>query len=110
MSWLKCRGGVRRGKDLTFSRYDAAVYLRNEQDIKAYLEAVLEDGDPSMIGVALGNIARSRIVSQLARDAKMSRDSIHDVLSGQGNQSFATIAKLENVLGFRIELTNAKLS
>lgn len=68
-----------RGKDLTFNCYDAAVYLRNEQDIKAYLEAVLEDGDPSMIGVVLGNITRSRSVSQLAMDAKMSGDSIHDV-------------------------------
>ncbi|ATM00814.1 putative addiction module antidote protein [Aeromonas sp. CA23] len=93
-----------RGKDSTFNRYDAAVYLQNEQDIKAYLEAVLEDGDPSMIGVALGNIARSRSVRQLARDAKMSRDSIHDVLSGQGNPSFATIAKLANVMRFWIEL------
>ncbi|UBO74378.1 addiction module antidote protein [Aeromonas rivuli] len=99
-----------RGKDLTFNRYDAAVYLRNEQDIKAYLEAVLEDGDPSMIGVALGNIARSRSVSQLAMDAKMSRDSILDVLSGQGNPSFATIAKLANVLGFRIELMQNSVS
>ncbi|MCW0507628.1 addiction module antidote protein [Aeromonas piscicola] len=93
-----------RGKDVTFNRYDAAAYLRNEQDIKAYLEAVLEDGDTSMIGVALGNIARSRNISQLARDTKMSRDSLHDVLSGQVNPSFATIVKLANVLGFRIEL------
>ncbi|MDF2415833.1 MULTISPECIES: addiction module antidote protein [Aeromonas] len=99
-----------RGKDLTFSRYDAAVYLRNEQDIKAYLEAVLEDGDPSMIGVALGNIARSRSVSQLAMDAKMSRDSILDVLSGQGSPNFATIAKLANVMGFRIELMQNSVS
>ncbi|MBL0451332.1 addiction module antidote protein [Aeromonas caviae] len=99
-----------KGKDVKFNRYDAAVYLRNEQDIKAYLETVLEDADPSMIGVALGNIARSRIVSQLARDAKMSRDSIHDVLSGQGNPSFATIAKLANVLGFRIELMQNSVS
>lgn len=99
-----------RGKDVKFNRYDAAVYLRNEQDIKAYLETVLEDADPSMIGVALGNIARSRIVSQLARDAKMSRDSTHDVLSGQGNPSFATIAKLANVLGFRIELMQNSVS
>lgn len=99
-----------RGKEVKFNRYDVAVYLRNEQDIKAYLETVLEDADPSMIGVALGNIARSRIVSQLARDAKISRDSIHDVLSGQGSPSFATIAKLANVLGFRIELMQNSVS
>lgn len=52
-------GRVMRGKHVTFSRYDTAVYLRNEQDIKVYLDVVLEDGDPLMIGVALDNIARS---------------------------------------------------
>ncbi|WDL84047.1 putative addiction module antidote protein [Aeromonas bestiarum] len=98
------------GKHVTFSHYDTAVYLRNEQDIKAYLEAVLEDGDPSMIGVALGNIARSRSISQLARDAKISSDNIYDVLSGQGNPSFSTITKLANVLGFRIELIKKPVS
>ncbi len=70
-----------RGKHVTFSRYNTAVYLRNEQDIKVYLDVVLEDGDPLMIGVALDNIARSRNVSQLARGAKMSRDSINDFFS-----------------------------
>lgn len=55
-------------KKVSFSRYDTAVHLRDEHDIQSYLEAALEDGDPAMIAVALGNIARSRSISQLARD------------------------------------------
>lgn len=92
-------------KLVTFRRYDTAEYLRDEQDIQAYLEAALEDGDPAMIAVALGNIARSRNISQLARDTHMSRDGIYKALSGQGNPSFSTIAKLANALGYRINLT-----
>ena len=92
-------------KEVTFSRYDTADYLRDEQDIQAYLEAALEDGDPSMIAVALGNIARSRNVSQLARETHMSRDGIYKALSGHGNPSFSTIANLADALGYRISLT-----
>lgn len=58
--------------EVTFSRYDAADYLRTEEDIQAYLEAALEEGDASMVAVALGNIARSRNISQLARDSGIS--------------------------------------
>ena len=89
---------------VTFSRYDTANYLQDEQDIQAYLEVALEDGDPSMIAVALGNIARSRNISQLARDTNMSRDGIYKALSGQGNPSFSTISKLAGALGYQINL------
>lgn len=89
---------------VTFSRYDTANYLQDEQDIQAYLEVALEDGDPSMIAVALGNIARSRNISQLARDTNMSRDGIYKALSGQGNPSFSTIYKLAGALGYQINL------
>lgn len=91
-------------KKITFSRYDTANYLQDEQDIQAYLEVALEDGDPAMIAVALGNIARSRNISQLARDTHMSRDGIYKALSGQGNPSFSTISKLAGALGYQINL------
>lgn len=91
-------------KKITFSRYDTANYLQDEQDIQAYLEVALEDGDPAMIAVALGNIARSRNISQLARETHMSRDGVYKALSGQGNPSFSTISKLAGALGYQINL------
>lgn len=91
-------------ENVTFSRYDTADYLRDELDVQAYLEAALEDGDPAMIALALGNIARARNISQLARETHMSREGVYKALSGQGNPSFATIAKLADALGYRITL------
>ena len=91
-------------KKVTFSHYDTANYLQDEEDIQMYLEVALEDGDPAMIAVALGNIARSRNISQLARDTKMTRDGIYKALSGQGNPSFSTISKLAGALGYQINL------
>ncbi len=91
-------------ENVTFSRYDTADYLRDEHDVQAYLDAALEDGDPAMIALALGNIARARNISQLARETQMSREGVYKALSGQGNPSFATIAKLASALGYRIIL------
>ncbi|EIY1230155.1 MULTISPECIES: addiction module antidote protein [Gammaproteobacteria] len=54
--------------EVKFSRYDTADYLKTEDDIAAYLDAVMEDGDPVLIAAALGDVARARNLSQLARD------------------------------------------
>ncbi len=87
-----------------FSRYDTADYLNTDEDIKAYLDAALEDDDPSLIAVALGNIARANNMSQLARETNMSREGIYKALSGSGNPSFTTIAKISKALGYRISI------
>lgn len=88
----------------TFSSYDAADYLKTEEDIAAYLEAVMEEGgdDPVFVARALGVIARARNLSQLARDVGMSRQGLDKALSGEGNPSFATVAKVAKALGLRI--------
>ncbi len=86
----------------SFSRYDTADYLKTEEDIAAYLEAVMEDGDPGLIAAALGDVARARNVSQLARDTGMSREGLYKALSGNGNPSFATIMKIAHALGLRM--------
>ena len=59
--------------EVKFSRYDTADYFKTEDDITAYLDAVMEDGDSALIAAALGDIARARNLSQLARDVGMSR-------------------------------------
>jgi len=62
--------------EVQFGRYDAANYLKNKDDIAAYVDAVMEDGDPGLIAAALGDIARARNLSQLARDVGMSRQGL----------------------------------
>jgi probable addiction module antidote protein len=78
----------------SFSPFDAADYLTSIDDVVAYLEAAVEeaDDDPALIAQALGAVARSRNVSDLARRA----------LSADGNPSFATVLKLSKALGPRV--------
>lgn len=92
-----------------FSRYDSADYLKTEDEILAYLDAVMAEGgdDPALLAHALGVVARARNISQLARDTGMSREGLYKALSGEGNPSFATIAKVAKALGLRINFTSA---
>jgi len=85
-----------------FSQYDTADYLRNEDDIAAYLDAVMEDGDPALIAAALGDVARARNLSKLARDVGMSRQGLDKALSGNGNPSLATVVKVAQALGLQL--------
>ncbi|WKZ12838.1 MAG: putative addiction module antidote protein [Gammaproteobacteria bacterium] len=86
----------------TFSRYDAADYLKTDADIAAYLDAVIEDGDPALLAAALGDIARARNMSQLARDTGLSREGLYRALSGDGNPSLDTVMKIARALGLRL--------
>lgn len=85
-----------------FSRYDTADYLKTEDEITAYLDAVMEDGDPALIAAALGDVARARNLSQLARDVGMSRQGLDKALSGDGNPSLTTVLKVAQALGLRL--------
>jgi len=97
-------------KDAEFSRYDTADYLKNDDDIAAYLEAVMEEGgnDPSYIVHALGVVARAQNMSKLAREAGMSREGLYKALSGKGNPSFSTVMKVADALGLRISFTASR--
>ena len=70
--------------------YDAAEFLDTDEDIVAYLNAALEDGDPSLVSAALGDVARARGMTQLARETGITRDGLYKALSPSGNPSFAT--------------------
>lgn len=86
-----------------FSPYDAADYLRDLGDAAAYLEAALDDGeDPALVALALGTIARSGNLSELARRVGMSREGLYKALSADGNPSFATIVKVASALGLKL--------
>ncbi|KXU39518.1 addiction module antitoxin [Ventosimonas gracilis] len=88
--------------EVKFSRYDTADYLKTEDDIAAYLDAVMEDSDPALIAAALGDVARARNLSQLAREVGMSRQGLDKGLSGDGNPSLATVVKVARALGLRL--------
>ncbi len=84
--------------------YDTAEYLETPEDMAAYLEACLEiaDGDAAFVAKALGNIARAKGMSQVARDAGLSRESLYKALSGDRSPGFDTVLKVINALGLRL--------
>ena len=88
------------------SRYDVAEHLRTPQEMAAYLEACLEeaDGDAAFIAKALGDIARAKGMSQVARDSGLSRESLYKALSDSGNPAFTTIVGVVSALGYTFEI------
>jgi probable addiction module antidote protein len=93
-------------KSEKYKPFDAADYLVDLDDVAGYLELALEDSaeDPTAVPRALGVIARSRNMSELARRVGMSRDGLYKALSEDGNPTWSTILKVTNALGLRFEL------
>jgi probable addiction module antidote protein len=83
--------------------YDVAEQLRTPEEMAAYLDAWLEEAPDDVTGItrALGDIARAKGMSQVARDAGLSRESLYKALSENGNPSFATVLKVARALGVR---------
>jgi probable addiction module antidote protein len=99
-------------KNKGFRRFDAADYLKTEEDIIAYLDAAIAEAgdDPALIARALGAVARSRNMSRLAREAGVTREGLYKALSGEGNPSFATIVKVAQALGLRLSFQGGSLT
>ena len=84
--------------------FDMANYLTDEEDVVEYLRQVLEDGDPALLGAALGDIARARGMTLLARDTGLSRESLYKSLSGERAPNSDTLFKVMKALGFKLTL------
>lgn len=91
------------GKTAT-TRYDVVEHLRTPEEMAAYFEACLAEanGDAAFIAKALGDIARARGMTQVARDAGLSRESLYKALSGERSPDFETILKVIDALGLRL--------
>jgi probable addiction module antidote protein len=85
------------------SAYDVSEHLRTPEEMAAYLDAWLEEAPDDAAGIAraLGDIARAKGMSQVAKDAGLSRESLYRALSNEGNPSFATVLKVAKALGVR---------
>ena len=84
--------------------FDAADYLSSEEDMQAYLQVALEDGDPKLLAAALGDIAKARGMAQLAADTGSSRESLYKSLSGERAPSSETLFKVMKGLGFKLSV------
>lgn len=84
--------------------WDAADTLRNKEDVAAYLDAVLEDGDSELLKAALGDVARSKGMTEIADATGLGRTNLYKALSPEGNPEFATVAKVLKALGLRLRI------
>lgn len=94
------------------TRYDVAEHLRSPEEMAVYLEACIEEahGDAAFVAKALGNIARAKGMSQVARDAGLSRESLYKALSGERNPGFDTILKVIGALGLKLHAESAHIA
>ena len=84
--------------------YDVAEHLRTPEEMAAYLDAWFEEAPDDAAGIAraLGDIARAKGMTQVAKDAGLSRESLYRALSADGNPSFSTILKVARALGVKL--------
>lgn len=82
--------------------WDAAEYLESEAEMAAYLEAALEEGDAALFAAALGDVARAKGMTQIARETGLGRESLYKALSPEGNPEFATVLKVLRSLGLKL--------
>ena len=89
--------------------YDVAEHLRTPKEMAAYLEACIEeaDGDAAFIAKALGDIARAKGMTQVAKDSGLTRESLYKSLSGERSPGFDTMLKVIAALGLSLHAAPA---
>ncbi len=82
--------------------FDITELLQTDEDIAEYLTVVIEDGDPAMLAVTLGDIARARGMTQIAKDSGITREALYRALRAGASPRFDTIARVCKALGVRL--------
>jgi probable addiction module antidote protein len=88
--------------------WDPVKYLESEEDMAAYLAAALEEDDPAVFVAALGDIARAKGMTQIARETGLGRESLYKALSADGNPEFSTVLKVVRSLGLKLHASPAR--
>ena len=87
--------------------WDPADHLKTDEDMAAYVEAALAEGDPALVAAVLGDIARAKGMTQVARNAGLGRESFYKAPSPAGNPEFTTIPKVISALGLQLHAAPA---
>jgi len=85
--------------------WDIVESLDSDERIAAYIEAALEENDAPLIAAALGDIARAKGMSEIARQTGLGRESLYKALSPEGNPEFSTVLKVFRALGLRLHVS-----
>ena len=90
----------------TTNPWDPARYLETDEDVAAYLDAALDENDPGVLAAALGDVARSKGMAEIARETGLGRESLYKALSSEGNPEFGTVQKVVRSLGLKLHVTS----
>ena len=86
-------------------RFDVADHLDNERTIAEYLTAAAEDDDPDFLLRALGDVARARGMTEIAKRAGLSRESLYKALAPGAKPRYETVRRLLDALGVKLAVT-----
>ena len=86
------------------SKFDAADYLDSPAMIAAYIEAALEDGDPKTISMALGDVARAKGMTDVAKETGITREALYKSLSEKGDPKLSTLMGVFKALGLKLRV------
>jgi probable addiction module antidote protein len=88
--------------------FDAADYINSAEDVAFFLEAAfegaMEDHDPGVIAEAIGAVARSKGMTEIARSTGKSREQLYKTLSADGNPTLSTLVDVLGSLGLRLSV------
>ncbi|TCP85201.1 putative addiction module antidote protein [Rhizobium sp. PP-CC-2G-626] len=87
------------------TKFDIQDHLKSDEQRLAYLEAALEDGDAKFVAVALGDIARAKGMSAVARDSGLTREALYKALSEKGDPKLSTLFSVVKALGLKVSIT-----
>jgi probable addiction module antidote protein len=88
----------------TYSSFDPAAYLDNDEVIAEYLTAAAEDPNPDVFLAALGDVAKARGMAQIARDSGLGRESLYKALSAGARPRYETINAVLHALGVKFSV------
>ena len=95
---------TRTKEKITFSDWDPAEVIETKEDVIALLEVALEENDPDFLLSVIGDIARSKGMTQIAKELNLDRKGLYKSLAPDGNPSFKTVFKLIDLLGLRLKM------
>lgn len=93
---------MRSKRPAPLTPWDAADHLRTERDVLGYLNAALEERDPMLVAAVIGDIARAKGMSDIARKANFGRESLYKALSQTGNPQFGTVLRVLDALDIEL--------